>query len=135
MRHGVAIKKLGRDSSHRRAMFRNMLSSLIEHERIRTTLPKAKELRPIAEKLITQGRSGTLHARRQVRRWVSDRHLVQRLFDDIAPRFVDRPGGYLRIVKLGARPGDSAEMAILELVDYDAAKKTVAAPAASDEKK
>ncbi len=117
MRHRVSGRKLGRTTSHRRAMFRNQLASLIEHERIRTTVPKAKELRPLAEKMITQGKRGTLHARRLVRRWVDDRSLIKKLFDDIAPRFAERPGGYTRIVKLGPRLGDAAEMAILELVD------------------
>ncbi|MCP4661963.1 MAG: 50S ribosomal protein L17 [bacterium] len=117
MRHAVHGRKLGRTSAHRRAMFRNQLASLVEHERITTTLPKAKELRPIAEKVITQGKRGTLHARRLVRRWLSDRHLVKKLFDDIAPRFEERPGGYLRITKLGPRAGDGAEMAIIELVE------------------
>lgn len=119
MRHNVKNKKLGRTSAHRRAMFRNQLASLIQHGRITTTLTKAKTLRPIAEKLITQGRSDTVAARRLVRRWISDRRLVQRLFDDISPRFVDRPGGYLRIVKLGHRRGDGAEQALLEFVDYE----------------
>jgi large subunit ribosomal protein L17 len=98
-------------------MFRNQLASLIEHERIRTTVPKAKELRPLAEKMITQGKRGSLHARRLVRRWVDDRSLIKKLFDDIAPRFAERSGGYTRIVKLGPRLGDAAEMAILELVE------------------
>jgi large subunit ribosomal protein L17 len=123
MPHAVRTRKLGRTSSHRRALFRNQLASLVRHERITTTLPKAKELRPIAEKLVTQGKRGTLHARRLVRQWIADRHLVQRLFDDIAPRFQERPGGYLRIVKLGARLGDAAEVAVLEFVDYDPATK------------
>ncbi len=119
MRHAVHGRKLGRTSAHRRAMFRNQLAAMVEHERITTTVEKAKELRPIFEKLITQGKRGTVHARRGVRRWLSDRQLVKRLFDDIAPRFEDRPGGYTRITKLGSRKGDGAEMAILELVDYD----------------
>ena len=119
MRHAVHGRKLGRTSAHRRAMFRNQLASLVEHERIITTLEKAKELRPIFEKNITQGKRGTLHARRRVRRWLPDRALVRKLFDDIAPRFEDRPGGYTRITKLGPRKGDGAEMAVLELVDYD----------------
>lgn len=124
MRHKVHGRKLGRTSAHRKAMFRNQLSSLVEHERIRTTLPKAKELRPIAEKVVTQGKRGTVHARRRVRRWISNRTLLRKLFDEIAPRFADRPGGYLRIVKLGPRRGDAAEMAVLEFVDRgdDAAK-------------
>lgn len=123
MRHNKAHKKLGRTSSHRRALFRNQLSSLIEHERIRTSLAKAKALRPIAEKLITRGKDDSVHARRMVARWVPDRTLIKKVFDDIAPRFADRPGGYLRIVKLGHRLGDGAEEAILELVDYDFAAK------------
>jgi large subunit ribosomal protein L17 len=104
-------------------MFRNQLASLIEHERITTTLAKAKELRPVAERVVTRGKQDTVHARRMVRRWVPDRDLVRKLFDDIAPRFEDRPGGYLRIVKLGPRKGDGAEQAILEFVDYDASSK------------
>ena len=127
MRHAVRNRKLGRTSSHRQAMFRNQLASLFEHGRIKTTLPKAKELRPIAERLVTRGREGTVHARRIVGRWVSDRDLIKKLFDEVAPRFADRPGGYLRIVKLGPRPGDAAEMAILEFVDHE--------PAAKEEKK
>ena len=119
MRHAVHGRKLGRTSAHRRAMFRNQLASLVTHERIITTLEKAKEMRPIFEKVITQGKRGTLHARRRVRRWIPNRQLVQRLFDDIAPRFEDRQGGYTRITKLGPRKGDGAEMAVLELVDYD----------------
>ena len=132
MRHAVHGRKLGRTSAHRRAMFRNQLMSLVEHERIVTTLEKAKELRPIFEKNVTKGKRGTLHARRQVRQWIPDRHLVKKLFDDIAPRFEDRPGGYTRITKLGPRKGDGAEMAILELVDYDPNR---AAPEEDDKKK
>jgi large subunit ribosomal protein L17 len=117
MRHRASGRKLGRTTSHRRAMFRNQLASLIEHERIRTTLHKAKELRPLAEKMITQGKRDSLHARRRVRRWVDDRSLIKKLFDDIAPRFAERAGGYTRIIKLGPRLGDAAEMAILEFVE------------------
>jgi large subunit ribosomal protein L17 len=112
-------RKLGRTSSHREALFRNQLQSLVISERIVTTLPKAKELRPIAERVITRGKHGTLHDRRWVLRWVLNRDLVKKVFDDIAPRFADRPGGYLRIVKLGPRPGDGAEMAVLELVERE----------------
>lgn len=119
MRHAVRGRKLGRTTAHRKALFRNQLSSLVEHERITTTLEKAKELRPIAEKLITQGRDNTVHARRRVRRWIPDRRLVKKLFDDISPRMSDRPGGYTRIMKLGPRQGDGAEMALIELVDYE----------------
>jgi large subunit ribosomal protein L17 len=117
MRHAMRHRKLGRTSSHREALFRNQLQSLVDHERIVTTLPKAKELRPIAERLITRGKHGTLHDRRWVLRWVLSRDLVKKVFDEIAPRFRERPGGYLRIVKLGPRQGDGAEMAVLELVE------------------
>lgn len=117
MRHGVKGRKLGRTSSHREALFRNQLQSLVEREKIVTTLPKAKELRPIAEKVITRGKHGTVHDRRWVLRWVLKRDLVKKVFDEIAPRFQERPGGYLRIVKLGPRQGDGAEMAVLEMVE------------------
>ena len=117
MRHQIRGRKLGRSPAHRRAMFRNQLASLIKEERIRTTLPKAKELRPIAEKVVTQGKRDTVHARRLVSRWIPQRDLVKKLFDEIAPRFNTRPGGYLRIVRLGPRQGDGAEMAILEFVE------------------
>ncbi|HWM94986.1 MAG TPA: 50S ribosomal protein L17 [Thermoanaerobaculia bacterium] len=125
MRHAVRGRKLGRTSSHREALFRNQLQSLMESERIITTLPKAKELRPIAEKVITRGKHGTVHDRRWALRWLIKRELVKKLFDEIAPRFTERPGGYLRIVKLGPRQGDGAEMAIIELVE----RESVAAPA------
>jgi len=117
MRHNVSGRKLGRTSAHRTAMFRNQLASLVAAERIETTLPKAKELRPLAEKMVTHGKTGSVHARRMVRRWIPDRGLVKKLFDEIAPRFSERPGGYTRIVKLGPRLGDGAEMAILEFVE------------------
>jgi large subunit ribosomal protein L17 len=100
-------------------LFRNQLASLVEHERITTTVAKAKELRPLAEKLVSQGKRDTLHARRQVQRWIGDRDLIKKLFAEIAPRFAERPGGYLRIVKLGHRQGDGAERAIVEFVDYE----------------
>ncbi|MDP9120537.1 MAG: 50S ribosomal protein L17 [Acidobacteriota bacterium] len=119
MRHAVRGRKLGRTSAHREALFRNQLQSLVAHERIVTTLPKAKELRPLAEKVITHGKQDTVQARRWVLRWVLNRDLVKRVFDDISPRFAERPGGYLRIIKLGPRQGDGAEMAILEVVDRD----------------
>jgi large subunit ribosomal protein L17 len=130
MRHAVRGRKLGRTSSHREALFRNQLQSLVEKERIVTTLPKAKELRPIAEKVITRGKHGTVHDRRWVLRWVLNRDLVKKVFDEIAPRFQERPGGYLRIVKLGPRQGDGAEMAVLELVE-----RSEAAPAEAPEPK
>jgi large subunit ribosomal protein L17 len=117
-------RKLGRTSSHRLAMFRNQLASLIEHERIITTLPKAKELRPLIEKLITLGKNDSVHARRQAARTVASDALVAKLFDTIGPRFSTRPGGYTRIVKLGSRRGDAAEMALLELVERSAETKT-----------
>ena len=119
MRHAVKGRKLGRTTSHREAMFRNQLQSLVINERIVTTLPKAKELRPLAERMITRGKMDTVPARRWVLRWVLKRDLVKKLFDDIAPRFKERPGGYLRITKLGPRQGDGAEMAVLEMVDRE----------------
>ncbi len=118
MRHGMAHRKLGRTSSHRRAMFRNQLSSLIQSERIVTTLIKAKELRPLIEKMVTLGKNDTVHNRRNAARTLSDDAVIQKLFGDISARFTERPGGYTRIVKLGPRRGDGAEMAILEFVDY-----------------
>ena len=119
MRHGVGYKKLGRTTAHRRAMFRNMLASLVDHGRIQTTLAKAKALRPVAEKVITRSREDSVHARRLVRRWLPNRDHVKKLFDEIAPRYADRPGGYLRITKLGPRRGDAAERAVIEFVDTD----------------
>jgi large subunit ribosomal protein L17 len=129
MRHGMVNRKLGRTSSHRNAMFRNQLASLIESERIVTTLPKAKELRPQIEKLITLGKKDSVHARRQAAKIVPDDTLIAKLFDTLGPRFAERPGGYTRIVKLGARRGDAAEMAILEFVGYEL--PSASAPAAS----
>lgn len=117
MRHRVKGRKLGRSPAHRKALFRNQLASLVKEERIKTTLHKAKELRPIAEKVVTQGKRDTLHARRQVNRWLPERDLVKKVFDEIAPRFQERPGGYTRIIKLGPRQGDGAEMAVIEFVD------------------
>src|SRR5687768_5732550 len=119
MRHGMANRKLGRTSSHRLAMFRNQLASLIDNERIVTTLPKAKELRPLIEKLITLGKNDSVHARRNAAKMVQDETLVAKLFTTLGPRFAERPGGYTRIIKLGARRGDAAEMAILEFVGYE----------------
>jgi large subunit ribosomal protein L17 len=125
----MANRKLGRTSSHRNAMFRNQLASLIESERIITTLPKAKELRPLAEKLITLAKNDSVHARRQAAKQVPDDTLIAKLFDTIGPRFSTRPGGYTRIMKLGARRGDAAEMAILELVERTADTEAAATPA------
>src|SRR5882724_10092252 len=116
MRHGVRLRKLGRTSSHRRALLRSLSTSLFRYERITTTLPKAKELRPFAERLITLARRDDLHARRQVVKHVSDRDVVKKLFDTLGPRFATRPGGYTRTLKLGPRLGDGAELAIVELV-------------------
>jgi len=139
MRHNRAQRKLGRVSEHRRALFRNQLKSLIAHERIITTLPKAKELRPIAERVVTLGRRiDSVHARRLAARWIDDRDLVHRLFTEIGPRFTDRPGGYTRIVKLGPRRGDGAELAILEFVDFklpDAKKEKAPAESKKERKK
>ena len=135
MRHNMAHRKLGRTTAHRVAMFRNQLASLVMSERIVTTLPKAKELRPIAEKVITKAKHGSVHDRRIVGRWLLDRDHIQKLFDVIAPRFATREGGYLRIVKLGARQGDGAEMAVLEFVDFEMKKKSAApAPEAKGKK-
>lgn len=135
MRHAMKGRKLGRTTSHREALFRNQLQSLVESERIITTLPKAKELRPIAEKVITRGKHGTVHDRRWALRWLLKRELVKKVFDEIAPRFSERPGGYLRIVKLGPRQGDGAEMAVLELVEREAAAAPAEAPKETKAKK
>lgn len=135
MRHAVKGRKLGRTTSHRTALFRNQLQSLMESERIITTLPKAKELRPIAEKVITRGKHGTVHDRRWALQWLIKRELVKKVFDEIAPRFTERPGGYLRIVKLGPRQGDGAEMAIIELVEREAASASAEAPKETKAKK
>jgi large subunit ribosomal protein L17 len=118
MQHNRAGRKLRRTTPHRLAMFSNQLASLMTHERIETTLTKAKELRPLAEKLVTRAKNDGVANRRHVARWIADRTTVKKLFETIAPRFVDRPGGYTRILRLGARKGDAAEAAILEFVDY-----------------
>ena len=118
MRHRRAGKKLGRDSAHRRALYSNLTGSLIEHGRIRTTEAKAKAVKPIAERMITLGRRGDIHARRQALAYLRSQDVVHKLFADVAPRFAERPGGYSRIVKLGPRQGDAADMVYLELVDY-----------------
>jgi large subunit ribosomal protein L17 len=121
MRHARKGRKLGRDSAHRKALYANLACSLIEHGRIKTTEAKAKAVKPYAEKLITLGRRGDLHARRQALAELRTQEIVHKLFADIAPRMADRPGGYTRIIKIGHRPGDAAEMVYLELVDYDPA--------------
>jgi large subunit ribosomal protein L17 len=118
MRHRRSGKKLGRDSAHRRALYANLAASLIEHGRIKTTEAKAKAVKPIAEQMITLGRRGDIHARRQALAYLRTQEVVHQLFSEVAPRFQDRPGGYTRIVKLGPRPGDSAPMVYLELVDF-----------------
>jgi large subunit ribosomal protein L17 len=119
VRHHRAGKKLGRDSAHRRALYANLACSLIEHGRIRTTQAKAKAVKPFAEQMITLGKRGDLAARRQAVAELRSQDVVKRLFDDVAPRFADRPGGYSRIVKLGPRQGDAADMVYLEFVDYE----------------
>lgn len=116
MRHRVKGRQLSRTASHKRAMMNNLATSLFKHDAVVTTTAKAKELRPFAEKLITLARRGDLHARRQVERRIKDRQIIKRLFDEIGPRFAARPGGYIRILKLGFRPGDGADMARIELL-------------------
>ncbi len=130
MRHGMANRKLGRTSAHRAALFRNQLASLIDKERIITTLPKAKELRPQIERLVTLSKSDSVHNRRQAERVVAEDALIAKLFATLGPRFAERPGGYTRIIKLGTRRGDAAEMAILEFVGYE--PKIEEAPAAEE---
>ena len=119
MRHGNTNRKLNRTSAHRKAMFANMSASLIKHEQIVTTLPKAKELRPIVEKLITLGKRGDLHARRQAIAQMRDETQVKKLFDVLGPRYKERNGGYIRILKAGFRFGDNAPQAVIEFVDRD----------------
>ncbi|NOX75138.1 MAG: 50S ribosomal protein L17 [Gammaproteobacteria bacterium] len=121
MRHRQSGRQLNRNSSHRKAMFRNMASSLFEHEVIRTTVPKAKELRRVIEPLITRAKSDSVANRRLVFDRIRNRDMVTKLFNELGPRYVDRPGGYMRILKCGYRPGDNAPMAIVELVDRPAA--------------
>jgi large subunit ribosomal protein L17 len=117
VRHARTGKKLGRDSAHRKALYSNLAGALIEHGRIKTTVTKAKAVKPMAEQMITLGRRSDLHARRQATAFLRSRDVVHKLFADVAPLFKDRPGGYTRIIKIGTRPGDSAEMAYIELVD------------------
>ncbi len=123
MRHRRSGKKLGRNTSHRKAMMRNMVTSLFNHEKITTTDARAKELRKLAEKLITIARRGDLHSRRLVMQVVQDKKVVAKLFDTIAPRYVERPGGYTRIIKLGHRSGDNAALSLIELVEEELAAK------------
>lgn len=123
MRHGFKGRRFARSVSHRKSMFANLSVSLIEHEQIVTTLEKAKDLRPIVEKLVTLGKRGDLHARRQVIAQIGNENVVKRLFDVVAPRYADRKGGYLRIMKAGFRRGDNAAMAVIEFVDRDTSAK------------
>ena len=129
MRHARSGKKLGRDSAHRKALYSNLAGALIEHGRIKTTVTKAKAVKPLAEQMITLGRRGDLHARRQATAFLRSRDVVHHLFAEIAPRFKDRPGGYTRIIRLGPRPGDAAEMVYLELVEEEFTPKGRAAAA------
>ncbi|MDE0724880.1 MAG: 50S ribosomal protein L17 [Alphaproteobacteria bacterium] len=134
MRHRKSGRKLNRDSSHRKAMFANMASALIKHEQIQTTLPKAKELRPIVEKLITLGKRGDLHARRLAYARIPDRAMVAKLFDVLGERYKDREGGYIRIIRANFRYGDCAPMAYIEFVDRDVdAKGLDSGPDMSDD--
>ncbi|MGE5690592.1 MAG: 50S ribosomal protein L17 [Pseudomonadota bacterium] len=126
MRHHRAGKKLGRDSAHRKALYANLACALVEHGRIRTTVTKAKAVKPFAEQMITLGKRGDLAARRQAISELRSQDAVHKLFAEVAPRFAERPGGYTRIVKIGPRQGDAAEMAYLELVDYEPPRQAVA---------
>ncbi|WP_046865333.1 50S ribosomal protein L17 [Microvirga massiliensis] len=119
MRHGYRGRRFNRSSEHRKAMFANMSAALIKHEQIITTLPKAKDLRPVVEKLITLGKRGDLHARRLAISQIRDEAMVKKLFDVLGPRYKERPGGYTRVLKAGFRYGDNAPMAVIELVDRD----------------
>jgi large subunit ribosomal protein L17 len=134
MRHGKAHRKLNRTHEHRRAMFANMAAALVKHEQIVTTLPKAKDLRPIIEKLVTLGKRGDLHARRQAVAEMRDIAMVKKLFEVLGPRYKKRNGGYTRVLKAGFRYGDSAPVAVIELVDRDvAARGQDSGPAAGTE--
>jgi len=136
MRHRVHGRKLGRPTPHRIALLRNLCTSLIEHERLTTTVQKAKEMRPLAEKLITLGKTGSLHARRQAAGFLLKAAVLQKLFDNIALRFADRNGGYTRIIKLGYRQGDGADLAIIELLGSElTVKKAEKAAAKAEEEK
>jgi large subunit ribosomal protein L17 len=139
MRHGLSGRKLNRTKSHRKALFANMATALLKHEQIKTTLPKAKDLRPVAEKLITLAKRGDLHARRQAAAIIREDDVVRKLFSVLAERYKDRTGGYTRVLKAGFRYGDAAPMAVIELVDRDLSAKgaedlaRVAAEAEQDE--
>lgn len=125
MRHGKSGRRLGRTTSHREAMFRNLVTSFLNHEKITTTDAKAKEIRSVAEKMITLGKRGDLHALRQAASYIREKSVVTKLFSTIAPRYKDRPGGYTRIVKLGVRQGDAAPVSIIELVEEEIKPKKV----------
>ncbi len=129
MRHKIAGRRLGRTTSHRVAMLRNMVTSLFEHERIITTTEKAKELRPVAEKMITLAKRGDLHARRQALSYIRSKDVVEKLFTTIKDQYADRKGGYTRILRTGVRKGDCASMSIIELVDYE---EVIEAPTADN---
>jgi large subunit ribosomal protein L17 len=131
LRHRKSGRKLGRDSAHRKALYANLTGALIEHGRIRTTEAKAKEVRPVAEEMITLGKRGDLAAQRQAVAFLRSKAVAHMLFTEVAPRFADRPGGYTRIVKIGPRQGDAAPMAYLELVDYVPERAPARARAAS----
>jgi large subunit ribosomal protein L17 len=118
VRHRRSGRKLGRDASHRKALYSNLAGALFEHGRIKTTAAKAKEVKPIAEQMITLARRGGVHARRQALAYLRSQDVVHKLFSDVGPRFADRPGGYCRIIRIGPRQGDAAEMVYLELVDF-----------------
>ena len=139
MKHRVRTRRLGRSTPHRKALLRNMVTSLLEHERIETTDAKAKELRRVADRMITLGKRGTLHARRRALRTIRSRDVTAKLFDSLALRYRDRPGGYTRVLKLGHRPGDAAPISIIELVDREVsgavAKKGGAAAKSAPAKK
>lgn len=124
MRHRKRGRQLGRDTDHRRALFRNLVTSLLEHERIETTEAKAKEVRAIADRMISLGKRGDLHARRLALSYIQSKEVVAKLFSDIAPRFMDRNGGYVRIIKSRVRPGDRARLSVLELVELKKEEKT-----------
>jgi large subunit ribosomal protein L17 len=126
MKHRITMRKLSRDRGHRRALLRNQVTSLIEHERIETTVAKAKELRRVADKIVTYGKTGTLHARRAVAAFVQTPEMVEKLLRDVAPRFADRAGGYTRVLRTRNRRGDAAEMAVVELVGT---QRTILTPA------
>jgi large subunit ribosomal protein L17 len=128
VKHRRSGRKLGRDASHRKALYANLTSALIEHGRIKTTAAKAKEVRPVAEQMITLGRRGGVPARRQALKYLRSQDVVHKLFSEVGPRFVDRPGGYSRIVRIGPRQGDAAEMVYLELVDFVPPEVTAPAP-------